>query len=171
MDTLIQARQKTTDARKDAELVTSAQSGDVSAFERLVNRYHGLVYALSYARLQDREAAEDLLQEVFLRVFLNIKDLHQPQYYSAWLTRVTRNLAMDWVRRGQRRSFLTPMVSLEANAQEAQMVTGSDLRDEVQSQQESEMLEAALQKLPFEQREMVLLYFAEDQTHEEIARK
>ena len=54
----------------DKELVLRARTNDISAFEALVRRYFGMVFSVAYARLKDREAAEDLTQEVFLRAYL-----------------------------------------------------------------------------------------------------
>jgi DNA-directed RNA polymerase specialized sigma24 family protein len=57
-------------APTDSELIDRARRDDPSAFPTLVERYFGFVYAIAYARVRQREAAEDLTQEVFLRAFL-----------------------------------------------------------------------------------------------------
>ena len=80
----------------DADLVAAAQAGSRPAFERLVERYFGMVYAIGYARLRQRETAEDLAQEVFLRVMLSLEQLKEPRWFAPWLGRIARNLALDW---------------------------------------------------------------------------
>src|SRR5687768_3596643 len=76
--------------------VRSAQAGDAEAFAGLVRRYFGSVYAVAYGILANREAAEDLAQEVFLRVFLNLKSLRDARTFGPWVLRAARNLAFDW---------------------------------------------------------------------------
>lgn len=58
-----------------AELLSAALEGNVRAFELLVERYFGTVYAIAYVRLKHRETAEDLTQEVFLRMFLYLEQI------------------------------------------------------------------------------------------------
>src|ERR1035437_4607672 len=69
----------------DAELVRGAREGDKAAFETLTARHFPMVYALAYARLGAREAAEDLAQEVFLLATLHLGALADPARFAAWL--------------------------------------------------------------------------------------
>src|SRR5438105_3328667 len=85
----------------DETLIRSVLDGNVAQFDLLVERYFGLVFAIAFARLSNREAAEDLTQETFLRIYLNLPQLRNPQIFGGWVARVARNLATDWQRRGQ----------------------------------------------------------------------
>jgi RNA polymerase sigma-70 factor (ECF subfamily) len=75
----------------DADLVRGARGGGVAAFEALTARHFPMVYALAYARLGAREAAEDLAQEVFLLAILHLGALADPARFAAWLGRIARN--------------------------------------------------------------------------------
>lgn len=149
-------------------LVRAAQAGDPRAFEALIDRYFGMVYAIAFARLTDREIAEDLAQEVFLRVSLFLGDLKDARRFGAWVSRLTRNLAIDWLRRGQRASRLLAQVPLE----EALDVTEDDRpdpRERAQREETRRKVHEAILGLPANQREMVMLRFIEEMRVEDIA--
>src|SRR5687767_7011958 len=100
-------------AMPDGELVTMAVAGRAEAFEALIHRYFTRVHAIAYAHLRDAEAAEDLAQEVFLRAYLKLRDLHNPAVFAPWITQMTRNEAISWLRSQVRRSRLVKMIPLE----------------------------------------------------------
>ncbi|MBX7246154.1 MAG: sigma-70 family RNA polymerase sigma factor [Candidatus Sumerlaeaceae bacterium] len=156
---------------EDGELVRAARAGDMGAFEALVERYFGMVFALSLARMGTYEAAEDLTQEVFLRIYLNLGKLDHPEYFATWLTRVTRNLATDWLRRGARATRLVPMVALEESEMQIPDTreTGPDGR--AVEREQRELVQRELARLPVEVREMLLLHYVEDFSMEEIGRR
>jgi RNA polymerase sigma-70 factor (ECF subfamily) len=83
----------------DEHLVTAAQSGDPEAFAALVTRYRKLVYAYAYARLGDREEAEDVAQEAFVRAYQSLPRLRLGGSWEAWMMRIVRNLCHDALRR------------------------------------------------------------------------
>ena len=87
----------------DEALVEAARSGDRAAFGLLVDRYRDLVYAFSYARLRNREEAEDTAQEAFLRAFQYLPDFRMADRFAGWLMRITRNLCTDVARRRRSR--------------------------------------------------------------------
>lgn len=87
----------------DAALVTAAKGGDLDAFEALVRRHSGVVYAHAYRFFGEKTAAEDAAQEVFVKVFRSLGDFDERARFSTWLYRVTRNTCLDLVRAGKRR--------------------------------------------------------------------
>lgn len=91
----------TTVERTDEALVDAARNGDREAFSLLVGRYRDLAYAFAYARLRNREEAEDTAQEAFLRAYLHLPEFRQSDRWGAWLMRIVRNLCTDAVRRRQ----------------------------------------------------------------------
>lgn len=149
----------------DENLVRQAQQGDREAFGCLVERHFGLVFTVALARLGDREAAEDLSQEVFLRLFLGIRTLRDRQRFPNWAARVTRNLATDWVRRQQTRSRLVTMVGESEN----QCSPGDNARERIAEAERDEALARALKGLDSDHREAVLLHYVNGLTKREIA--
>lgn len=156
---------------KEQALVLEARGGNAAAFEVLVKKYYRLVFALALARLSDCDAAEDLTQEVFLRVYLNLDKLRSPQYFSAWLTQLTRNLATDWARRGARASRLLPMVPISEAPEAEDAQAPGRIGAAMEEEQTRKLLQEALSHLPVDQREIVLLHYAEELSLEEIGRR
>jgi RNA polymerase sigma-70 factor, ECF subfamily len=159
------------DSSSDAELVQRAQGGDAAAFEQLIHRHAGLVHSLAWAHLRDRESAEDLAQEVFLRVHLNLQRLTEPSGFARWLSRLTRNLAIDWLRRGTRRSRLVTLVPLDETTGRVPDTAAKGVRETMQAHEQSDALQRAIGRLPTEQREVVLLHFGEEMKQREIAER
>lgn len=153
----------------DVELVRQARAGNVAAFESLVNRYYGLVYAIALSRLNHRDSAEDLAQEVFLRAHLLLDRLESPPRFSAWVGHIARNLAIDWARTGQSASRLLPMVPMENMPQDVPDRSAMNPRERLAVRERQNAVQKALAKLPPEQRELVLLHYMENLTHREIA--
>jgi RNA polymerase sigma-70 factor (ECF subfamily) len=79
----------------DEALVAAARAGDRSAYSALVERYRDLVFAYACARLRDRDEAEDVAQEAFVRAYVALDRFRMAGCWSAWLMRIVRNLCTD----------------------------------------------------------------------------
>jgi RNA polymerase sigma-70 factor (ECF subfamily) len=97
-------------------LVRSAQAGDESAFERLVRRYYGQVHRWALARTGDRDDADDVTQEVLVRLHRNIGSYDGRSQFTTWLYQVTRRSAADLHRKRARRERLALRVRQETPA-------------------------------------------------------
>lgn len=155
----------------DSELLRRFRAGEPRCFDELVNRHHGLVFAVAYARLQSTEAAEDLTQEVFIRSFLLQEKLRDGDRFAPWVSSMARNLATDWLRRGETRSRLLPMIPLEDDKM-AEIPNKADrLPAEAAEQEEQRLLaDQAIRQLPPHQRELILLHYTEGMSRSDIAR-
>ncbi|MCH8842228.1 MAG: sigma-70 family RNA polymerase sigma factor [SAR324 cluster bacterium] len=101
-------REKKNDAKeasrqKDRELITSMKDGDQSAFPQLVSKYQRQVYNHCQRMVNDEEESYDLTQEVFLRVFRNIKNYQHNYSFYTWLYRITVNCCIDYLRKKKRK--------------------------------------------------------------------
>ena len=85
----------------DNELVQQALAGDMSGFEMLVERYNFMLTNWAYRILRNSQQVEDVLQFVFLQLFLSLDTLHADKSIKAWLFRVVHNRCMDELRRVQ----------------------------------------------------------------------
>ncbi|MBN1515786.1 RNA polymerase sigma factor [Candidatus Sumerlaeota bacterium] len=155
------------EARTDLKLIRAAQDGDVLAFEAIVERYFSMIYAITYSRLGNREAAEDLTQEVFLRVYLHFDQLQNPERFVPWLCRIARNLAINRGKQNYRHSKLLSLApettenipdETEINAQET-----------MTQNEENRIVHQAIMQLPPNLREVVLLHFMEGLNKAQIA--
>lgn len=90
----------------DEELVARCQGelpGDTQSFEALVQRYENRIYTLVYCVVAQREEAEDVTQEVFLKVYRQLSTLNQQASFAAWLYRIATNAALDALERSKHR--------------------------------------------------------------------
>jgi RNA polymerase sigma-70 factor (ECF subfamily) len=95
----------------DNELVQQTLAGDESAFEILVERYHAVLNSWVYQILRNRYQVDDVLQYVFLQLFLSLATLHTDRSLKAWLFRVAHNRCVDELRRMRPISFSELTVS------------------------------------------------------------
>jgi RNA polymerase sigma-70 factor (ECF subfamily) len=82
-------------------LLEQCRAGDELAWEALVRRYQGRVFALAYHYLRDREEARDVAQETFIRVYRGLRTFDGTGSFVAWLVRIARNCAFDRARKLQ----------------------------------------------------------------------
>lgn len=107
----------------DAELLAAAREGDLDAFEALVRGNTRIVYAHALRFFGDPTAAEDTVQEVWIKVYRSLATFDERARFSTWLYRVTRNTCLDQMRAGARRPV--PVDPLDITA------APGDLADEV----------------------------------------
>jgi RNA polymerase sigma-70 factor (ECF subfamily) len=90
-------------AASDKELVAKAARGDKDAYRVLVEKYQARVMALALAVVKNREDAEDITQESFVKAYLSLKEFKGQSSYFTWLYRIVYNMAIDFRRRMNRR--------------------------------------------------------------------
>lgn len=159
----------------DADVVALAQQGRDSAFRELIRRYERPVFSLIYRMVRDRELAEDLAQDTFIKV-LNHIDRYRPEFkLSSWLFKIANNVAIDHLRR---RQLDTVSIDGSPHAQTADAVEAT--RFDVADQQESALdemearelgtsIEKAIAGLRPEYRSCIMLRHVEGRSYEEIA--
>lgn len=149
------------DDRSDAEIVAAVLAGDENAFGALIGRYQNAYLRYATRMLNSQDDAEDALQSAFIRAFRNLSSCREPNRFGSWLQKIVINECRTLgARRGKRElKFDTRQTVLEGIAAPGS-IAGREMIEEVQ---------AALQKLPAEQREAFLLRYVEDLGYEEMA--
>ncbi len=99
----------------DSRVVDLVRSGQTEAFGLLVRRYEAQLQRMLYRFVYDREAARDLAQETFLRAFERLEQFDPSHRFGPWLFRIGLNLAVDWLRQGQRTVRTVPVGSAGRN--------------------------------------------------------
>ena len=154
----------------DSQLVERCLSGDESAWEDLVKTHTRRVYAICIRFLGRENEAQDLTQDVFLRVFRTLGSFRAGEgSFCVWLTRLTRNLLIDHYRR-TKLERATDSIEDQLPILEERSSVESRTDGMVAGREASEFLQAALQKLSPELREAVILRDLEEMEYREIAR-
>jgi RNA polymerase sigma-70 factor (ECF subfamily) len=153
----------------DEELVARAQRGDADSFNRLVLRWERPVYALAYRVLGRPEDARDVCQEAFLRAFRALPRFKGEAKFSSWLYRIALNLCHDWMRR-QRRAPVSQMPEgVDQGELAAEQGPSESVETLVARRELSAVVEAAMARLPEEQRTAIVLKEYHGMTFQEIA--
>ena len=154
---------------EDQELLNRCLAGEDSAWEELLRAYTRKIYNLCYRFTGRVEEAEDVTQEVFIKVFQTLKSFDGAQgSFSTWLNRVARNHLVDHYRRG-RKDRVTSSLDDELPAAEVPASPRAGPTDHVESRERREILQLALDKLSPDLREAVILRDLHDLDYEEIA--
>src|SRR5579864_2463671 len=98
----------------DSELVARVCEHDTNAFEALSMRYRESIYRHVFSTLHDSSAAEDVVQEVFLRIWMRAEQWNGRGAFKAWLFRIATNLALNYVRMVRRRGYQSLEVPADA---------------------------------------------------------
>jgi RNA polymerase sigma-70 factor (ECF subfamily) len=153
------------DEISNSELVRKSQLGDKAAFEQLVIRHQDLVFSLAYKLTGNREMANDVAQEAFIRAWKAIEKFRGDSTFSTWIYRITVNTAWTLRKKAKKHNTLNiddtyePIVIDEKKDPEL-VAINSDL---------SSVLINALDKIQIEQRIIVELKNIEGRSHKEIA--
>ena len=153
----------------DSTLVERCLSGDDSAWEDLVRQNTRRVYGLCYRFTGRDSEAQDLTQDVFLRVFKALGGFRSTEgSFVTWLTRLTRNLLIDHYRR-TRNQRVTDSIDEQLPRVEEGFVSLSRPDTALAGREASELLQGALAKLSPELRETIILRDLQDMEYREIA--
>src|ERR1044072_8978833 len=153
----------------DSNLVERCLSGDDAAWEDLVRLHTRRVYGLCYRFTGSDAEAQDLTQDVFLRIFRSLRSFRSNEgSFITWLTRLTRNLLIDHYRR-TRQERVTDSIEQQLPMLEEHASPSARPEGLVAGREASEILQAALQKLSPELRETVILRDLQEMEYREIA--
>lgn len=152
----------------DRELVASAARDLDGSFEELVRRYQRPISAYVYRMVGDYEAALDLTQEIFIKVYGSLSRYRPEFKFSTWLYKIAHNAAIDHLRRntGRERSLINGTASDNYDLP----IESQGLSPEQQSERRERRteIESVVRSLPTAYRELVLLRHSQDLTYEEI---
>lgn len=152
------------------DLVLNARKGDRSAFDELVRRTLPTCHSIARTTVRDAEAAEDLVQEVFLRAWLGIGELRDPDAFAAWTIRMTRNLALNWKRGRIRQSSLARMVPMDTATEEQLKSPAPSPATQTQRSHDEAAVLAALARLTEEERTLIRMHYLEQRSQRDLAR-
>jgi RNA polymerase sigma-70 factor (ECF subfamily) len=153
----------------DNQLVERCLSGEAAAWEDLVKVHTRRVYSICYRFTGSDTEAQDLTQEVFLRVFRSLKSFRAGEgSFTVWLARLSRNLLIDHYRR-TKLDRATDSIEEQLPMLEEKTAMISRTEGMVAGREASELLQGALQKLSPELRETVILRDLEELEYREIA--
>jgi RNA polymerase sigma-70 factor, ECF subfamily len=144
----------------DEALAEAARAGDREAFSSLVSRYRDLAFSYAYARLHDRDEAEDVAQETFVRAYVALSHFRTSACWGAWVMQITRNLCKDQMRKRRTR----PSVPLDMD-----WIDAAPTPDAITlTKERRETIAAAVAALPEDLRIPIHMHYGARRTYKEI---
>jgi len=153
----------------DGELVLTAVSGREAAFEELVRRYQRPIASYVYRMVGDYDAALDLTQEVFIKVYNSLSRYRSEFKFSTWIYKIAHNTAIDHLRRHTVRDQI---MTADGDGPRSEIAIESRrLTPEQESEREERRseIESVVQSLPAAYRELIVLRHSHDLSYDEIA--
>ncbi len=146
----------------DIEIVKEVLQGRSEAFRELVSRYKRAVYSLCYRMVQNNEEAEDLSQEVFIKVYQYLEKYDESYKFSTWILKIATNTTIDYLRKKR-----VDTVPLEEGIESKQEMASAESIYFHQSNKE--LIEKMIKELPEEYRLLIMLYHQQGLSYKEIA--
>ncbi len=157
----------------DAEVVTAFLNGEERAFEELVDRYQTRLLNFIYRTIGDRERGEDLVQEVFIRVYRHLHRFDRSKKFSTWIYTIASNLAKNELRNRSRNPlvlFQTIRKTWQDDDRPLQFEDPNGRPDDMfRKRHLRELVENSVSRLPEHHREVFILRELEGKSYEEIA--
>ncbi len=150
--------------KSDIELVNEFKSGNISAFDEIVRRYQKRVYSLARKILANHDDADDVAQEVFIKLFNSLHDFKGESSLFTWIYRITVNECNNVLRKKKIKEFV-PIDEI-ANLLKLSETPEQELFDK----EERNLIERAVEKLPAKQRTVFVMRFFENLDYEEISK-
>jgi RNA polymerase sigma-70 factor (ECF subfamily) len=148
---------------KERKLIQSIRKGNTRAFSELVNRYKDLVYTLALRMLGNREEAEEVSQDTFIKVFHSLERFKGDSKISTWIYRIAYNACLDRIRLRKSRTFL------DVGDMEDFIFTEMDTAfDKMVREERGRLVGQCLAKLPSEDAGLLTLFYFEEKSLLEI---
>ena len=145
--------------------------GDQSAYEDIVNLYQHKLYQVSYRMLGNKEEAEDITQEAFVRAYINLHSFDQKRKFSTWIYRIATNLCIDRIRKKKPDYHLDAEVAgTDGLDMYSQIAADEQLPEEALEQMElQERIQYEISRLPDKYRAVIVLKYIEELSLQEIS--
>ncbi|KTD84985.1 RNA polymerase subunit sigma [Paenibacillus etheri] len=156
-----------TDSRKETvvdsieEKIKRVQAGEVYLFSDIIRLYQQRIYLYCFRLLNNKEEAEDAVQDIFIKAYQNIGHFESQVSFNSWLYRVSYNHCLNQLRRKKFQNQLRKLLRQDVTTKSAEQM--------VENQLFSESVTSALEKLSVEERNLLILRIFEDKSFAEIS--
>ena len=152
----------------DGELVRQTLAGQTSAFDQLVHGWASRVLGVCHARVGRADVAEELAQEALVRGYRALPSLSEPDKFGSWLCGIATRVCLDWLKDKDR--TMVTFNALGEDARPEDVADGRASTADMEAQEELEHLMAEVERLPEKHREVLMLYYYQDCTYQDLAK-
>ncbi|KYG28251.1 RNA polymerase sigma factor [Alkalihalobacillus trypoxylicola] len=148
---------------QDAKIYAKMKLGDKQALEELYDRYVKLLYSFSYKMLQDKHTSEEIVQEIFVKIWTQKSSYDETKgKFSSWLLTITRHAIIDYMRK--KKELVSDMTARELQPDSEQSV-----EDQIEWKEKREYIKEALNQLKEEQKLVIDLFYFKGLSQQKIA--
>lgn len=147
----------------DGELVELVRSKDQELYRELVLRYQNSLLRYANHLVKDEAPAADVVQEAFIKAFLNLKGFNTEKKFSSWIYRIVHNEAINYLKRSKK---VIPFAGREWLADKVK--SGTNLENDFLKEEKGENIRRGLEKLPLKYSEPLILFYFEEKSYDEI---
>jgi len=152
-------------AKSDSELVELFRGGDISGFNELVRRYQEKIYWIARRTVGSHDDADDVVQDVFVRVYEKLRDFRGDSSFYTWLYRITLNVSLNALRKKRFKDMLPYDEMLE------EILPSEEQTDQhVYDQEYQTILERAIKRLPAKQKAVFMMRYYDELPYEEMSK-
>ncbi len=157
--------------RNDYELVKKAKAGDARAYDQLMSLYHDAVFNIILRMVHNRQEAEDLTQETFIKAYHSIGSFNEDYAFSTWLFKIATNHCIDFFRKRKLVTFSMdePIKYKDEEISFEYATKDPDVEKSMVANEKSRIIRQAIEKLPDKYRMAIILRHHEEKSYEEIA--
>jgi RNA polymerase sigma-70 factor, ECF subfamily len=150
----------------DIEIIERVRTGDEHSYRLLVERYQTLIFTIAFRMVRDRTEAEDIAQDVFLKVYRTLDQFREESSFKTWICRIATNRCIDWKRKhGVRQDATTQVDEADRLVDEIhERPEQSLVRRETQAE-----IRKAIEEMPEKYRTILLMYHFQGLSYKEIA--
>lgn len=153
------------DHRSDLELIQEFKNGNSNAFNLLVLRYQERIYWVVRRLLPDHDEADDVVQDVFVKVYRSLNSFKGDSSFYTWLYRIAMNLSLNEIRRKKtRKTFSLDDAVMQHESSEPLPV------EQMEREEQTRLIKAAIERLPEKQKKVFVLRYYEELPYEEISK-
>lgn len=150
----------------DQHYINQIIEGNTNAFSVLVNQYKDLVFTLTYKMLKNKEEAEEVSQDTFIKIFNSLNKFKGESKFSTWIYKITYNTCLDKLKKNKKDNNVVYIEDFK----EHQVNAIQNIIESIDEKERNQKIQECLQLLPSEEAFLLTLYYFDDQSTEEIAK-
>jgi len=152
----------------DSDLVIIVREKDPERYGEIIERYQTKLFVYLYRLIGDREEAEDILQDVFIKTYRNLNSFDISRKFSSWIYRIAHNEAVNYIKRKSLRRLI-PWEDITATKDKLEMSSSEEGADKAWMRKETgQEIDEAIKRLPFKYKQVLILRYYSDKSYEEI---
>jgi len=150
----------------DQEYIDKILQGDTNAFAALVNRYKDMVFTLSLKMIKNREEAEEVAQDTFIKAYSSLRQFKGDSKFSTWIYRVAYNTCLDRIKKNKKEDLNISIDEFSSHL----IKTMDNALSALEDKERKQTIQNCLNLLPGEENYLLTLFYFEEQSLEEIGK-